>query len=166
MSLPKDALYVIRPVGMDGPVKIGRSMSPHARLAAMMPCSPYRLEIAVVMDEWGQYETRFHALLERHHSHHEWFVSHEAVSAVIDALRDGTFDLSTLPAGKRLIRYKKPVVNSEARAARKAAKRVREEERRIEWAKIERERAIQAKERALMRVYRKHGILAMMGNSA
>lgn len=91
------AVYFLRPVGAEGPIKIGCSHDPVKRLQKYMSWSPVGLEIAATIAGGVQLEWRFHALLRRSHSHQEWFHPTPEVLAVMDAVRRGAFDISSLP---------------------------------------------------------------------
>ncbi len=102
MGKPSAAAYVyfLRPIGMDGPVKIGCSEWPELRLATLMSWSPFRLEVAARLPGNTDLERRFHARFMADHSHGEWFCPSAALSATISDIQDGVFDLSTLPEPK------------------------------------------------------------------
>lgn len=109
-------VYFLRPIGMPGPVKIGASVEPEARMATYQRWSPFPLEIVVAVKGGRELEARFHALFSRLHSHHEWFKGHPEIDAVIDALKAGTFDLSGLPEPMDLRRKMHPVRRERSRA--------------------------------------------------
>lgn len=90
-------VYFARPIGMDGPVKIGCSGQPNARLAGLMAWSPFLLEVAAAIPGDRRLESRFHAAFRRQHSHHEWFRPSPELTATIAAVAEGSFDLTTLP---------------------------------------------------------------------
>lgn len=95
-------VYFIRPVGMEGPVKIGSSGMPEARLRPLMAISPFPLEIAARIYGRKDLEIRFHAKFVDQRSHLEWFHPSAELTATIDAINAGTFDINTLPAGRKL----------------------------------------------------------------
>lgn len=99
-------VYFIRPVGMNGPVKIGVSVMPQLRLQAMGPNSPFRLEVVAVIAGGVDLEQRFHAAFAADRSHNEWFRASERLSSTIAAIACGDFDTSVLPEG-RLVRPRK-----------------------------------------------------------
>jgi hypothetical protein len=102
-------IYFMRPVGCDGPIKVGFSVQPKGRLAAYQAWSPIPLEIIAVLPEppvepyrkgvahvrWT--ERRFHERYYPWHMHHEWFAVNELLLADIAAIQAGTFDPSELP---------------------------------------------------------------------
>jgi len=95
-------VYFIKPVGLDGPVKIGCSLLPRNRLAAMSAWSHVPLEIAALIVGDEDLERRFHAAFRDQWSHGEWFHASPALNAVIAAVAAGTFDVKALPEGSRL----------------------------------------------------------------
>lgn len=95
-------VYFIRPVGSDGPIKIGVSRNPKERLHTYSTWSPVPLEFAAVIAGPPALERRFHAMFVGQHSHHEWFRPSAEMTAVIDEINAGTFDTETLPRGVNL----------------------------------------------------------------
>lgn len=95
-------VYFLRPIGADGPVKIGCSVRPLARLQEQMIWSPIMLEIVASIAGSFPVEWAFHAKFLHLHSHSEWFRADPELTATIEAIRAGTFDLATLPSPKRL----------------------------------------------------------------
>lgn len=104
---PARRVYFIKPIGMDGPIKIGVSVAPERRREALEVWSPFKLEIVAEIDGDMMLELRFHALFAASQSHHEWFNVTPELLAVIAAINDGTFDLAALPPGRRLPRKPK-----------------------------------------------------------
>lgn len=82
-------VYFIKPIGMDGPVKIGCSDIPEARLKALTCWSPFPLEIAVAIPGNMRLEGRLHSTFAQHHSHHEWFLSSPRLRQLIHDLKAG-----------------------------------------------------------------------------
>jgi hypothetical protein len=117
-------VYFLRPVGTDGPIKIGVSRDPAGRLRDYMKWSPVPLEIAAKIEATFKAERQFHALFYQHHSHHEWFSAAPEITATIDTINDGTFDLATLPRGRNLFRGG-PAAEAEAREWSSIASRMR-----------------------------------------
>ncbi len=115
-------VYFIRPVGMDGPVKIGCSISPRGRKSDLSQWSPFPLEIAAQIPGDFRLERRFHAMFNDDHKTREWFDWSPELGAVIEAVAAGTFDVETLPAPKsvKTDRGTKAIVASKVRAAVKA----------------------------------------------
>ena len=90
-------VYFLRPIGMEGPVKIGCSGIAEDRLATYQPWSPFPLEIAASLPGDYRLERRFHERFKAHHTHHEWFAAAPEITACIAAINAGTFDPETLP---------------------------------------------------------------------
>lgn len=82
-------VYFIRPVGLEGPVKIGFSTLPPSRLEVLMSWAPVRLEIAVTIPGDISLERRIHGVFAASHSHHEWFFASPRLTELIRALIDG-----------------------------------------------------------------------------
>lgn len=103
-------VYFMKPVGMDGPIKIGCSIDPAVRLATVALWSPIPLEIVAAVDGSYQDEDRLHTCFANSHSHREWFHATPALVSVIDRLNSGESIAAVLsglvPEGK--IRKGKP----------------------------------------------------------
>lgn len=95
-------VYFIKPIGMDGPVKIGTSESPVRRCGALAAWSPFPLEIAAQVEGGEVIEARFHRLFIDSHERLEWFSWTPELQSIIDHINNGTFDIACLPryAGK------------------------------------------------------------------
>lgn len=91
-------VYFIKPIGMDGPVKIGCSKAPESRRNTLEVWSPFPLEIIAEIEGGFDLERRIHALLKPSHQHREWFVATPEVMAVVEQVQKGTFDTTNLPA--------------------------------------------------------------------
>ena len=102
-------VYFLRPVGAEGPIKIGCSQSPESRLAAILPWSPINLEIVARMAGDEEVEARLHNRFGDEWMHGEWFAASPALTETILAVANGTFDLSCLPEPKRLPARRKPM---------------------------------------------------------
>ncbi len=83
------SIYFLRPVGMNGPVKIGTSQTPGLRLDTYTAWSPLPLEIAVTIPGSLDLERNIHECLADLHSHGEWFKADARLDAVIDGLKSG-----------------------------------------------------------------------------
>lgn len=97
-------VYFVRRVDGTGPVKVGYSTCPVWRLDQLAAWSPEPLELVAVVPGPAVLERRFHALFASTHSHHEWFVVTPLVQSVIDRCIAGTFDVSSLPEPRRIVR--------------------------------------------------------------
>ena len=86
-------VYFIKPVGMDGPIKIGFSAVPATRLESLAAWSPYPLEIIGYVGGSFKDEQYLHSSLSDSHLHREWFKADEQVKrAVSEVLRLGSVD--------------------------------------------------------------------------
>lgn len=108
-------VYFMRPIGMDGPVKVGNSRHPHQRLEAYNGIAPFALEIVATIPGDGGVERQFHALFAEHWSHHEWFLAGPVVTETIKSVQAGTFDVSTLPKSRRMGPHAPPTWTPERR---------------------------------------------------
>lgn len=95
-------VYFMRPVGFEGPVKIGFSSLPEERLLTYAVISPLPLEIAARIPGGQSLEMRFHQRFAALHSHHEWFRASPELTRVIAEVAADAFDIDTLPPAKRL----------------------------------------------------------------
>lgn len=91
-------VYFIKPIDMDGPIKIGCSFSPDRRRRSLETWSPFPLEIIAEIDGDTNLERRFHARFKLSHQNREWFAVTPELLAVVAAVNAGTFDTTTLPA--------------------------------------------------------------------
>ncbi len=82
-------VYFIKPIGMDGPIKIGCSSDPETRLATLATWSPFPLEV------WGKVvgsfkdENFLHHKFSHLHSHREWFRSSPDLRLTIQCIVGG-----------------------------------------------------------------------------
>lgn len=91
-------VYFIRAADMPGSmVKIGTSIAPESRRRNFQVWSPFPLEVAAEIEGGLKLEARFHALFQEQLFEGEWFRPSAELDATIDAIRAGTFDISTLP---------------------------------------------------------------------
>lgn len=95
-------VYFIRPVGMDGPVKIGCSVHTGKRLQDLTVWSPYRLEIVATIPGDTALERRFHHAFLADRLHSEWFAASSRLTQVMAEVAAGVFDVDGLPGPKRL----------------------------------------------------------------
>lgn len=66
-------IYFIKPVGADGPIKIGCSLEPKTRLAALSLQSPMLLETIAFASGGHEVEKALHLMFQVSRSHGEWF---------------------------------------------------------------------------------------------
>lgn len=119
-------VYFIRPIGQEGPVKIGCSQVPEDRLRHYLPWCPYPLEIAVKVRGGFSLEAQFHAAFSNTHLHHEWFGPSAELSRAIGELIGGSFDYATLPSDVRPLGHRnRPPATAEFRAGMGLAHRLR-----------------------------------------
>lgn len=82
-------VYFIKPIGMDGPYKIGHSNSPATRLQTLAAWSPFPLELVGTVEGPIGDETFLHQCFSNLHTHHEWFLSspllRETIRVILDA---------------------------------------------------------------------------------
>jgi hypothetical protein len=123
-------VYFIRPVGQEGPVKVGCSGVPENRLLALATWSPYPLEIVARYPGTLETERRFHALFADSYSHREWFHATPLISAVIHQINEGSFDPARLPVAQTLGRERHPGWTDGSRLAARFSQRVRRLEQR------------------------------------
>jgi hypothetical protein len=96
-------VYFIKPVGMDGPIKIGCSDVPERRLATLAAWSPWPLHVIGFVPGDGKDEAFLHHCFFDHHTHHEWFRSspelRDAIAKVIAAGSVGVLHSIYSPKG-------------------------------------------------------------------
>jgi len=79
-------VYFMRPIGMDGPIKIGCSRVPAHRLLQLNTWAAFPLEIIFTLPGGPDLEKRFHARLAAAWSHSEWFhATPDTLKVVSDA---------------------------------------------------------------------------------
>lgn len=98
MSAPESYVYFLRPVGAQGPVKIGQSRTPLIRLKTISSWSPVELELAAHTPGARDLEARLHAAFAKDRLHGEWFSASAALSSLIADIQCGEFDAGSLPA--------------------------------------------------------------------
>jgi hypothetical protein len=112
---PDPHIYFIRPIGQDGPIKVGHSINVPLRLREYNKWSPLPLEVVAMlpipdaMDAYGansgrcsRFERRFHIRYDAHRMHHEWFAAHPTILTDIDNINAGSFDLDCLPEWRKV----------------------------------------------------------------
>jgi len=81
-------VYFIKPVGLDGPVKVGCSHIPAKRLISLMTWSPFKLEVIGSVPGTANDERFLHQCFAKWHSHAEWFYPtrdfQNAVQAILE----------------------------------------------------------------------------------
>lgn len=99
-------VYFCKPVGMDGPIKIGCSDSPLDRLKMLMVWCPFKLELLATAPGSYEIERKLHDRCWAFHSHCEWFMPHPDLLEGIASLNSGAsldeaFGLATVMKVKR-----------------------------------------------------------------
>lgn len=82
-------VYFIKPVGMDGPIKIGCSAHTGKRLLMLSNWSPFPLEILVEIEGGFDLEGNIHQCFADLHLHREWFRAHPRLTSAIAAIASG-----------------------------------------------------------------------------
>jgi hypothetical protein len=80
-------VYFIRPVGQLGPIKIGYSDYPEARLLSLTTWSPVDLEIAATVPGDRDLEYRIQCVFADLHWRREWFRPDARLIAAVEKLR-------------------------------------------------------------------------------
>lgn len=96
-------VYFLKPIGLDGPIKIGHSMNPKSRLETLAIWSPWPLEIIGSVPGRIQDEQYLHRCFLDCHSHYEWFRStpllRHTIATIIAAGRVDPAQLSLTEKG-------------------------------------------------------------------
>jgi hypothetical protein len=92
-------VYFAKPVGLEGPIKIGCTYQPQERIIALSVWSPFPIELLVAIPGSFKLERNLHECFADRHSHREWFNPSEKLLAGIEALKAGrpveeAFDLT------------------------------------------------------------------------
>lgn len=82
-------IYFMKPVGMDGPIKIGCSYLPERRLSTLATWSPFKLEIITTIAGGQRLERNIHECFADFHSHREWFRAGQRLLDAISRLKAG-----------------------------------------------------------------------------
>lgn len=80
-------VYFIKPVGMNGPIKIGSSTCPSKRLESLAVWSPFPLEVIIEVDGDLADEQFIHSCFADVHSHKEWFNPSKLLLNTIERIR-------------------------------------------------------------------------------
>lgn len=103
-------IYFLKPVGMDGPIKIGCSRHPAHRILSIAPWVPFPLEILATIPGGFDLERNIHECFAKSHSHSEWFHASPRLAKLVKDLAAGVsihqaLDLAAregpLPHGKK-----------------------------------------------------------------
>lgn len=98
-------VYLIRPIGLPGPVKIGFTLAAPSRLMALAEWSPLKLEMVATIPGSMALERNIHDCLWKSHSHHEWFHPTDEVTRFVAKVIAGVpiekaIDLAARGAGR------------------------------------------------------------------
>ncbi len=84
---PKPPLPCVYFIGAaDGPIKIGMSVNPTARLRGLQTAYPYELRILAISEGGGVGELAYHRQFSAHRLHGEWFARCPEIEAEIARL--------------------------------------------------------------------------------
>jgi hypothetical protein len=84
MSRPQ-LVYFVKPVGMEGPIKIGCSTWPEGRILSLATWSPFPLELIGAVPGNYRDEAFLHRCFADLHTHREWFRTSPALREAIEA---------------------------------------------------------------------------------
>jgi hypothetical protein len=92
-------IYIMRPIGMPGPIKVGCSCWPKDRLEVVAQWSPFPLEIIAIFPGTFKTERAIHDYLLPSRSHKEWFHASPLVDGFVARILKGhlleeIFDMS------------------------------------------------------------------------
>lgn len=123
-------VYFVKPIGMDGPIKVGFSIEPLTRLSSFSTWSPFPLEIIGMVAGDLADETFLHQCFSHLHTHREWFLSSKELRQTIQTiLAAGTVDVV------RDILIPKDGIKNRSRGPRSPEVKLRTSYKmRIEWA--------------------------------
>lgn len=80
-------IYFVKPIAMDGPIKIGCSVEPKGRLVSLMSWCPFELEILATAPGGYAEEKRLHHKFAADHLRSEWFRTTNELLRFIDQVR-------------------------------------------------------------------------------
>jgi len=115
-------VYFIKPIGFDGPIKIGITRDVGRRLDDLMKWSPLDLHLICSIDGGPRTEARIHRMLAETHRHKEWFHPSAKLSRLIERIQDGSYREELLPEDDRplwferharIIAFRKPTRKSQ-----------------------------------------------------
>jgi hypothetical protein len=100
-------VYFIKPVGLEGPIKIGISIKPLIRLEEFSACSPLPLEMIGFVPGTELDERFMHDCFADHHSHREWYRSspklRDAIASALQATRVDVLRGVLIPAQEHAV---------------------------------------------------------------
>lgn len=81
------SVYFMKPIGMDGPVKIGWTSLLDRRLESLSVWSPFPLEVMASVPGTLADELYLHRCFAPDHLHHEWFTVTDRMLRAIDKIK-------------------------------------------------------------------------------
>lgn len=131
-------IYFIKPVGLDGPIKIGCSGIPEDRLVSLAAWSPFPLEVIGKTPGTLKDEGFLHRCFSEYHSHHEWFYFTPALGEIITKILASSIDevRGSLILGKsiRKPRAKRPERTESQKLEALFVKRIKATQKRLRIA--------------------------------
>lgn len=112
-------VYFFKPVGFDGPIKIGCSDTPFERLTLFAGWSPHPLEMIGFVPGTYADEQFLHECFADSHAHREWFQSSPALRDAIQTI----LNAGTVDAVRGSL---KPVASIRARISRRSSPAMKE----------------------------------------
>lgn len=101
MSRPEKRVYFMKPVGMDGPIKVGCSVQPASRLKSVSLWSPFPLELICAVPGEHAEENDLHYLLREYQFNGEWFYPNRLLADIIaHAIEHGRLPEISVPERK------------------------------------------------------------------
>jgi hypothetical protein len=98
---PNQRVYFAKPIGMDGPIKIGCSTMPTTRLLTLMSWCPFPLELLAVIKGGYRMEADIHDCFAEAHRHNEWFDPSPDLVRAIERLKAGEPVEAVIPLGTK-----------------------------------------------------------------
>jgi hypothetical protein len=98
---PNQRVYFAKPIGMEGPIKIGCSTMPTTRLLSLMSWCPFPLELLVAIPGGYRMESDIHDCFADAHRHNEWFSPSPDLMKAIGRLKAGEPIEEVIPLGTK-----------------------------------------------------------------
>ena len=87
MAARRQFIYFAKPKRQRGPIKIGCTLHPKARLSGLMEWSPFEIELIVTVPGGFGTEAWLHHKFQASRKHGEWFAPTPELSALIKAVK-------------------------------------------------------------------------------
>jgi hypothetical protein len=104
---PVKRIYFLKPIGMEGPIKVGCSHVVEERLQTFMNWSPFPLEILCQIDGGHEVERALHRRYRDARKHSEWFDPSPLMLSDISFLNTGGKVSNIVGDGPEIERRKK-----------------------------------------------------------